>query len=365
MPNLNDLRQLLEENDATYASRFAGQSRPTRDLDTLDDMIATAQQVAGEARIAMAGSASQRQEVAKEAERQLELYRSERTLIVKAQAEGGGDLRDAMVLGARANGVFHRYARHFAGQSRSSRDGSVLADMVAELQKIIKSMRELHARQPNATSISDDIDVVDGRIQQFNDERKEIAKAQTECTQQEAASAMAGAANTVFAQYRTHFAEQARVSRRPELLARLIDGAGQIADRMKAFQIQGLCDEHNDRNIGIVQDRLAVYHTELAAIRAERQKAPLAQLVAELGAAANREFAIYTKQFSGQSRETRDLSQLSAILDRLDELERQMTRIDGANAPADNAGNLRIVRDTITLYCNEWDAISAVLNKGA
>lgn len=358
MPSLNDLRGLLQENDATYASRFAGHARATRDLDVMDDLIATAQQVMSEARIAMSGTPAQKSELVKEAERQLELYRSERTLIAAAQKDANPAAQQAAILGSRANMVFHRYARHFAGQSRSSRDGSLLGDMVSELQRIHATMKTLSVANPSLETLRDDMDVVQGRIQQFNDERREVAKAQTECSPDEAASAMAGAANTVFSQYRNCFAEQARVSRRPELLARLIDALTQIGERMKALRAQGLHDAHNDGNIDIVTQRLATYHSELAAIRQERQKAALPALVSELGAAANRDIDNYARHFAGQDRVSRDLGRLTAMIDRLDELERQMTRMDESAGPADNAGNLRVVRDTLTMWAGEWDAIS-------
>lgn len=358
MPNLNDLRKMLQANDDLYNTRFAGHSRTTRDLATMDDMIATAQQVAGEARYAMSGSPQERQTIAKDAEKQLDLYRSERTLIAKAQQEGGPELRQSAMLGGRANRVFHRYARHFAGQNRSSRDGTLLADMQAELGKIQAHMRELSAAAPGLQAVREDLQVVQGRIDQFAAERKEVAKAQTDGGQDDQASAMAGVANNLFGQYRVHFAGLARVSRRPELLARLIEALGGVLERMKALQAQGVGGEHNTNNIGIVQDRLAVWHSEMAAIRAERQKATREQLIGELGGAANAEIAAYGQHFAGQNRKTRDLSLLTGIIDRLDEIERQMTRIDDAAADADNTANLQVVRDTLAMYCDEWDAIS-------
>ncbi|MBM4344617.1 MAG: hypothetical protein FJ100_14730 [Deltaproteobacteria bacterium] len=358
MPSLNDLRALLDDNDSTYAARFAGHPRATRDLDVMDDLIATAQQVMGEARIAMSGTAAQKADVVKQAERQLEIYRSERTLIAAAQKDANPAAALAAILGGRANAVFHRYARHFAGQSRASRDSTLLGDMVTELQRIHGAMKNLSVANPSLESVRDDMDVVQGRMQQFNDERREIAKAQTECAPEDAATALAGAANTLFAQYRSCFADQARVSRRPELLARIVEALTSIGDRMKALRAQGLHDAHNDGNIEVVAQRLGFYQTELAAIRQERHKAALPALEAELGGAANRDIDNYARYFAGQDRATRDLSRLTEMIDRLDELERQMTRIDESSGSADNAGNLKIVRDTLRMWAGEWDAIS-------
>ncbi len=360
MASLEQLRQRLQDNDNGYGSRFAGQSRASRDLDALDDLIATAQQVAAQADGA-AGTPELRAETVQEAHRQLELYRSERTLIVQAK-QGGQPLLESLMLGARANVVFHRYARHFAGQGRSSRDGSLLGDMIAELERLQSAMRELQRRTPQLAEVKQDLEVVAGRITQFTDERKEIAKAQTDGTLEEQASALAGMANTLFSQYRAVFGNQPRVTRRPELLVRLLEALGHVRERMRALQAQGLRQQHNDQNVGIVEERLASWHSELTAIRAERQKASLASLVSDLGTAANAEIEAYGQHFAGQSRQTRDLGRLRDIIDRLDDIERQMTRLDEVQASTDNAGNLKVVRDTLVLYANEFDAIALAQN---
>lgn len=360
MASLDQLRQRLQDNDNVYAARFAGHARATRELDVIDDLIAAAQDVSSQSH-GTAGPAKQREEIVAEANRQLELYRSERTLIVQAK-QGGQPIQESLALGARANVVFHRYARHFAGQGRSSRDGSLLGDMLAELDRIQSAMRELQRRTPNLDDVKHDLEVVTGRIKQFTDERKEIAKAQTDGTNDEQASALAGMANNLFAQYRAIFGSQPRVTRRPETLVRLLDALGSVRERMRALQAQGFAQANNDQNVAIVEERLATWHSELAAIRAERQKANMVSLVADLGTAANAEFEAYGQHFSGQSRKTRDLGRLRDIIDRLDEIERQMARLDEVQPSVDNANNLRVVRDNLGMYCNEFDAVTEAKN---
>ncbi len=358
MPTLKELQQRLEQNDVRYNLHFAGLARITRSLDTMDDLIATAQQVQGQVS-GVRASEVERQELVKNAVRQVELYRGERTAIVQARQEGGEPGIQASLLGSRANFVFHRYARHFAGQSRSSRDLTLMLDMIAELEAIQGAMQALQSQKP-MPSLQADLEVVAGRLQQFYGERKAIGTGRTDGTQQDQAGALANAANTVFAQYRTHFAGQPRISRRPELLVRLIGALEEIRERMTALQVQGLHDEHNDGNIATVSNRLATWQQELVAVRAERQKATLATLVADLGTSANAELESYGQHFAGQSRKSRDLKKLRDIVDRLDEAERQMTRLDEFQHNADNAKNLNVVRDALALYQHEYDEIATI-----
>jgi hypothetical protein len=348
---IDDLRRRLEHNDEVYGARFAGMSRATRSLAELDDLIATAQELAAEAQTLPPAVAK---ELYGEAQAQLERLRGERTAIAQVQAQPGAV--QASELGTRANIVFHRYARHFAGQSRATRDASLLRDMLTELDGVAAEMQALYANRP-LSGLKSDIEVVQGRQAQFRDELRAIGQARTEVSPEQQAAALADEANQLFGQYRTHFAGLPRVTRRPELLVRLIGALEEVRDRMAALTTQGLRDEHNDGNQQIVRDRLAAWQTELAAVRKERQAASLTSMVAELGTAANAELEGYGQHFAGQSRKTRDLARLSAIVDRLDEVHRQMLRLAQVQSSPDHDRNLGIVRDSLVRYMAEYDAI--------
>ena len=235
-----------------------------------------------------------------EAQAQLERLRGERTAIVQVQGEAGAI--EASELGTRANIVFHRYARHFAGQSRATRDASLLRDMLTELDGIQAEMADLFARHP-LPGLKSDIEVVGGRQTQFRDELKAVGQARTDASLEAQASALADEANGLFSQYRVHFAGLPRVSRRPELLVRLMGALEEVRDRMAALDSQGLRDPHNQGNQDIVRERLASWQAELAAIRKERQASSMATIVGELGTAANAELEAYGQHFAGQSRD--------------------------------------------------------------
>lgn len=363
MPTLSELQKRVAANDMRYNLHFAGLSRVTRDLATMDDMLATAQSVLSDLPGVKNVPGDEREALRAAAQRQVELYRGERTAIVDAQRQGGPTAVEASIQGTRANFVFHRYARHFANQSRSTRDLSLMVDMSSELQRIHAAMLALQARK-SLPSLTADLEVVVGRLAQFQEERGHIAAAREGGTLAEQAGALAQTANGLFAAYRTHFAGQPRVTRRPELLVRLLEALQLVLERMQALQIQGLHDEENDANLDIVSQRLQGWRTELVAIRAERQKATLPSMVADLRTAVDADLEGYAQHFAGQSRKTRDLRRLTDICDRLDEIERQMTRLDEVKSDAALTSHLRIVRDALVLYQNEFDEITRVQGAG-
>jgi len=358
MPTITDLRRDLATNDELYAARFAGHSRATRDLDLIDDMIARAQVVAADCAL-VGGPRDARAEVAAAAARQLELLRGERTLIAQAR-QGGDDAWRVHVLGERANAAFHRYARHFAGKDRATRDVTLIAEVIADLGKIGQALRDLAATAPSDGTAAEFAAIVAGRLELFTSERVQIARAQADGSHDEQAGSAAGVANNLFAQYDALFAGQPRVSRRPETLVRMTGALGQIRERMRALQAQGLRGGSNDGNIAIVEERLAHWHQELEAIRAARRGVAITGLASDLGTAANAEFETWGNHFAGQDRKTRNIKRLADLIDRLDEVERQMTRIDEAGAGASNRANLGMVRDNLTLYQSEYDRIAEV-----
>ncbi len=356
MANLQALEHRLSHHDVEYQLHFAGRSRLTRDLSRMERLLAGAQAVLAEARQLTGVPAPQRAALVGKAEHQSGIYATERDAIAAAQREAGPAGRQAAVAAQRAHYVVHRYIRHFAGQSRSTRDVFLLLDLIACLEPLAAEMERLGAA--TMSSAQEELRWVQTHLAQFREERKAIAQASTDASPDEQVSVLAQIANGLFASYRTHFANQPRVTRRPELLARLIQSAEQVGDRMEALRLQGLQDANNEGNLDIVAQRLQAWRTELTAIRTERQRTSLTALVADLETAANAELESYAEHFAGQDRSSRDLGRLAAICDRLDEIERQLTRLDEVQEMPVLVARLATVRDALSLYQDEYDAIA-------
>lgn len=356
---VENLGKELEQIDREYAAEFAGQSRLTRDLDLLDRIIKRAQSVVE--RVSAIPVAAQGPDLArlKEAATQnLELYKAERGAIVRAQ-ETGPVFEQFASEATSANFVFARYGRHFAGKDRASRDVALLGELTEELKQIDKRMTALidEADRKSAADFEKDRKIVRENLVQYQKEIDLIEKAYDTGTPEEQASTLATLANNQFAVYQVHFAGEARVSRRPALMMRVVTTLKRVRDRMKALKDGGLTVEFNDKNMGIVEDRLGVYETELAEIRKIRQATPMTDIMGELGGAANKLFDEYRKEFADKARAQADSERLGNICDKLGEIRRQMMEMSWAEDNEMNTRNLEIVTEQLVMFEGEYEAV--------
>ena len=282
---VTSLRDRLDGVHAQYHLHFAGQPRVTRNAEMMRLMLEQATSIQTEAQPLSAELTGVEDLLALCGER-LELYKGELTEIKRAREEVGPSGVEAAILGARANYVFARYRRHFAGRSRSTRDLGLLLEMTRDLEKIHNHMGEL-TQVFAGGSLSKDMEVVGEYLEMFRAEHQEIATARGAGTQEDQASVLASLANEQFELYRLHFAGQPRVSRRPELLERMVGSLETALARMTALRDNGLHVEYNGDNINIVQERLGMWRQELTAIRDVRSQTPLLTMVDALSEAAD------------------------------------------------------------------------------
>lgn len=331
---------------ARYDANFAGQPRISRNPTMLDEMAAEAQQL-----IAAAGTLEEADttEVVARLEKSVSLYRDEAVSIRTAQA-ASSDTHVAHEFGGWAQLVFERYRRHFAGQSRSTRDLGLLGEMVDTLERL---QRNLEALDHEEAATQDALRSIETNLSLYRAERAEIVAARGAGTLNEQAGILAAVANEQFTLYRSHFAGHARLSRRPGLLDRMILTLEGVLDRMEGLRTQGLHLESNDKNIQVVNTQLSAYRKELEAVRAARQNTTYENLVNGLGEAANKIFERYRENFSGQDRKTRDAGLLSTLCDGLYDLACQMDDLDGVRDNETNQHNLSVVLDHLRMYQRE------------
>ncbi len=358
---IETLGQEIDRISSVYESGFAGQSRATRDLDELDGLIKRVKDVI--AKVAQIPSAAQGPDLTRlrdVAQTNLKIYEIEKTAIKEAKA-AGPDFEDFSRLANTANFVFARYYRHFAGKDRVTRDVGLLAEMVEDLKTLRQRMAALAVKNPTA-AFKKDVELVSSTQEMYQNEIKEISKAQTSGTPDEQASALANVANAQFNIYRTHFANKSRVTRRPALLQRVVDNLRRCRDRMVELGKGGLEVEYNAKNIEIVEQNLATYEAEMGEIRKARQSTKMDDIMGMLGGAANELFEEYRKGFAGKDRKSVSLEQLSLICDQLGELARQMTDLSRAETNDMNERNLEIVMDQLSMFEREFEAIAQAQN---
>lgn len=346
----------LETIDTEYAAEFAGQSRLTRDVSSLDRIIARTKSVLE--RVAQIPVAAQGPDLARlrdAATQSLSLYQSERGAILRAQ-DAGPVVEEFGQEATSANFVFARYGRHFAGKDRSTRDLALLGELVEELKQIDKRMTQL-MKERSGPELERDRKVVRDSLAQYQKEIDAIETAQSTGTPDQQASVLASVANTQFAVYQTHFAGEARVSRRPALLMRVVTTLKRTRDRMKALKAEGLEAEYNDKNIAIVEDRLGVYENELGEIRKMRQATTMVDIMGELGGAANKLFDEYRQNYANKPRVQADDVRLGNICDKLGEIRRQMVDMSSAEDNDMNTKNLEIVTEQLAMFESEYEAV--------
>jgi hypothetical protein len=283
----------------------------------------------------------------------LDRYRSERDQIRQAQADPHTVF--TATLANRANRAFDAYRRHFAGQDRGTRDRLLLHEMVGELEELQSRMGKLV--EQGADGAQRDLDTITQQLGMYREEVTNIARAQTVGTPEEVANRLAQLANSQFNVYRDHFAGKSRLSRRPELLQRVIGNLEEYQAEMKELQDEGFHSEMNRNNMSIVAQNLDLYRKELVEILKARGEASVADLAGSLGGAANEIFAEYGENFAGKERRTRDTDLMGAICDRVREIALQMREIADNIDLDTNAKNLAIVEERWATYEEEWRKI--------
>jgi hypothetical protein len=302
-------------------------TKATRELDALGALTA------GE------GSATLRAEL----ESQTAMLQREKQLIAAAK-EMGEPFERFAAEGAAANFIFDRYNRHFAGQGRDTRDLGVLRELVEELKQIKKRMVAIGGKKLPA-SMQGDIDLVQSNIERYSIEEREIPKAHTSGDPEEQSDRFAFLANQQFAVYQTFFAGHSRLTRRPAMLVRVIDNLKRYRSAMLELRSKGLKSDSNDSNIGIVENRLKAYETELAEIRKVRSGVKLVDIMSNLGGAANELFQRYRDDYANKNRAEVNAQNLSVMIDKLDEIRRQMEELGRVEKNESNAQNQKVVRE--------------------
>ncbi len=348
----------LETIAARYESQFAGMARSSRNLDEIDAIIADTKSVLKRIEsIPEAVRPPDLSELANLAKQNVALYERERTLIVEAKRVGPEFERFAQ-LAASANFVFARYRRHFAGQSRSTRDVGLLGEMIDDLESIEEGMAQVVAATKSA-DFKKDLELVRQNAKMYKSEREAILEARKEGTNDERASLLANLANSQFGAYQNHFAGKSRATRRPALLMRLVEQLEGIQKQMRALEARGgLSGETNKKNIEIVDNQLTMYRAELEEVRGARKTTAFSDLMAMLGGAANEVFEAFRADFAGKDRKTRDAAKLSALCDELGDIRRQMMDLGRAEDSATNESNIDIVTGQLSNFESEWEQIT-------
>ncbi|WP_428267367.1 hypothetical protein [Haliangium sp.] len=264
-----------------------------------------------------------------------------------------------------ANHLIGVYERHFAGRSRASRDARCLGELLERLldcQHRLESLPDAATRERAADSLA----TVERQALMLEDECTHILNARQVQAPAERAALLATRINEQFALYRTHFAGQSRLSRRPRLLQRIINNLDDIQAELDDKALLELDDDGtSEANRKLVAEELPRLRRELGLIELEHQAASVTERAAALGVAANTELRAYNLYFAGQDRATREPERLLSICDRLTEIEWQFLDMIGQYHSEAITRSLDAVQVCLDLYLSEYEQILAIRSTAA
>jgi hypothetical protein len=347
------LRARSEALHGHYSIHFAGRPRATRDLVGADVLVSEAKEICASAETMNGDGAQRLLETARE---RLTLYVAERKAVLDAHA-AGLDAARGVRLGTRANLVFSRYRRHFAGQDRRSRDLSLMEELIAECELLQREAAQLVVSKA-PEGLRKDLEIITENLALYRRERSAIIEARSTGTPEERESALANLANRQFELYTLHFAGQSRMSRRVGLLERIRTELSAIADGMAQLSANGLGGEGNVKNAGIVAERHAIYGKELEQLHMVHDQATAFQRLRAVEQGADALVAEYDKAFAGQDRATRNPADLNLLCDQMAELEHQLAAlVERFNLGVRHRPAAR-VRDLSVMFEREYQAVA-------
>src|SRR5262249_33588190 len=136
-------------------------------------------------------------------------YQAEIDLVDKAQKSGAPEER-AATLANLANAQFAIYQTHFAGEPRVSRRPALLMRIISSLKKIHEKMTAFRDGGLDIDFNGRNITVVEDRLKTYENELAEVRKIRQATSMPDIMGELGGAANKLFDEYRTAFADKAR-----------------------------------------------------------------------------------------------------------------------------------------------------------
>ena len=359
------LRHSIQQLHNAYQVGFAGQPRLTRAAGQLDAWVTQLKSLSSQAKVL---PPQFKKEIATLIQNRIKLYQSEAAAIRNAQ--------ELNIVSQVAYGYIEwiklhsdRYQRHFAGQARNTRDGSLLSELIVEAQVWLEQAKDhLKSNQGELEeSAYKDLESWVERLGEseamYQDELKKISEAQKEQgTAQERADLYAFMANQCFQLYRTHFSGHARSSRRLATLERCNRQLALISDLMQSLLSNHKSEldnaERAQSNLEIVQANLSTYQEEERQVDSAQTQLDYNGWVKNLGEAAQKVYDEYTENFANKPRGGCDPQLLGSLCDRLYDVAIQIRPFVEYSPEPEERGILFLILDQLRLYHREYSLVS-------
>lgn len=256
---------------ARYGRHFAGKDRSTRDLALLGELVDELKQI--DKRMSALLEESKVQDFDRDrtiVKDNLARYQSEIEQIEGAQ-KGGTPEQNASVLATLANDQFTLYQTHFAGEPRVSRRPALLMRILSSLKKVHERMVAHRDGGLDLDFNTKNIGIVEDRLKVYEAELAEIRKVRQATTMPDIMGELGGAANKLFDEYRSGFADKPRTQADLEKLGKLCDKLSELRRQMNEMS-WAEDNEMNARNLEIVTEQLVMFEGEYDAVVAAKSQ---------------------------------------------------------------------------------------------
>lgn len=354
------IRNTLQQLSSFYDAAFSGQPRISRRAELLDQWIKSLDGLSRPLRLV---SGADQKVLRDDIATRKKLYRDEAQAIRALQAMS--PLAQEMFHRTEWGGLIHdRYARHFAGQSRGTRDVQLLAELLLDTESLSADLLKLQEEdgwsdiEPQVQAeLENYISLLKDRADLYRTEREAINQSILQGEDEEIAGRLANIANQGFAVYRHQFQGHSRSSRRQSTLARVVANLAEVLEQMNALSKKGFKGEHHAKNIELVSQNLTLYRDEVKAITSAQEALSFDEWFQALVAEAQSVFESYREQYAGKSRASCSPEPLIYLCDRLVDVISQLQPLIQDTPDEQERIVFQQMLDQARVYHREWGAV--------
>ena len=340
-----------------FILRFAGHVRMTRDINRLDALIVEMEVLRHQASREAFQSEGRWKTLLDLLDRRLQEYTAERGAVAQIQASAGVQDRLASQWTARARVVLHRFARHFSGQPRRSRDVERLADILLDINEIVEVLRPLTG-SIHLRSVAEEISAVVGYAEFLAAERDELLEARHAGTLLDQSDNWQVLLANLEQGWSVEVQSQPQVTWRIGLVERYIRSLDGVLEGLLTARHANLPDQH-ELALGRAALLLVRWQDGLAAAQQLQNHRTAQEKEAALWAGANALVEQFLHHWIGGHAQAMEQAALRDLIDRLDEVERQLLALCDPATLTHQAAKLAWLRDALVVAEKHFDQAPA------
>ncbi len=260
---------------------------------------------------------------------------------------------DCLVVSAQR--TYERYEREIAGGPLAFRDIELLSEMRNDLQYYIKRMQAL----PGTPVGEGPVRTAEEWVARLTDKIAEVDAARLEAKDDVVSTLVAHVVEAQRRLHARHFEGKEPTSRRPALLARMIENLRRARELLQTRGLAAPAAAH-DQAHETLDEILDAYERELAAIKEARKTTSIERLLRTFARESDALFDEYRRCFAGRPRSDVSADQLERILDELGEILRQMLAFDLVHELPEQQEARRVTWNRVGLLSAELRAVLEV-----